>query len=293
VPVAIAKSKAAKWLVDEAKTPSCAQMGLLEVAAVMTPKLGVKVKFAWPVEAPQALPVLEIVPLALKVAQPGVPPAEETIRLVVDAVPVTANAVVVALVSKVLPKSVDEAKRFEVSELNTPPMVVEPVTASADEVAPPVTERFNAAARPVLLTLNKVEVADAVEDPMANSVVAVSPLLVWIANLANGELVPTPSEPLVGSENAVAVSFAAGSDAPKMKLPMLSWLLADADATSALYPIVMLLEPEVLFCPAKAPKKRFCAPVLLNPASYPSSVVEEITALELKFVLEPTNTSAL
>ena len=50
-----------------------------------------------PEPEPQAVPVLDIVPLLLKVAQPAVPPAEETIRPVVDAVPkIYALPVVVA-----------------------------------------------------------------------------------------------------------------------------------------------------------------------------------------------------
>ena len=40
---------------------------------------------------------------------------------------------------------------------------------------------------PMLLTVKRVEVALAVEEPIAKSVVAVSPLLVWIENFANGD----------------------------------------------------------------------------------------------------------
>ena len=43
------------------------------------------------------MPVFEIVPLVLKVAHPAEPPAEETVRLVVDAM-VAENVVLVALV---------------------------------------------------------------------------------------------------------------------------------------------------------------------------------------------------
>ena len=39
-----------------------------------------------PLPEPQAEPVLEMVPSPAKVAQPGVPPALETMRLVVEAV---------------------------------------------------------------------------------------------------------------------------------------------------------------------------------------------------------------
>ena len=47
-------------------------------------------------EPPQALPVFEMVPSVAKVAQPAVPPALETVRFVVEAVPETERAVVVA-----------------------------------------------------------------------------------------------------------------------------------------------------------------------------------------------------
>ena len=46
-----------------------------------------------PEPEPQAVPVFEIVPSEAKVAQPAVPPAEETMRSVVLAVPETVMAV--------------------------------------------------------------------------------------------------------------------------------------------------------------------------------------------------------
>ena len=46
---------------------------------------------------------------------------------------------------------------------------------------------------PVLLTLNSVVVALAVELPIAKSVELVSPLLAWMESLANGEVVPMPT----------------------------------------------------------------------------------------------------
>src|SRR5262245_44957068 len=45
---------------------------------------------------------------------------------------------------------------------------------------------------PVLEIAKSVVVADAVELPIANRVLAVSPLLAWIESLANGDEVPTP-----------------------------------------------------------------------------------------------------
>ena len=46
-----------------------------------------------PLPEPQAVPVFEMRPVVLKVAQPAVPPAEETVRSVVLAVPETVMAV--------------------------------------------------------------------------------------------------------------------------------------------------------------------------------------------------------
>src|SRR4051812_10981216 len=63
----------------------------VEFAAVAPNVVGVNGK-ALPPE-PQAVPVLEIVPLIEKVAQPAAPPADETIKFVVEAVPETVNAV--------------------------------------------------------------------------------------------------------------------------------------------------------------------------------------------------------
>ena len=85
--------------------------------------------------------------------------------------------------------------------LSAPPMlridetVEEPLTASALEVAPPVTERFRAATRPVLSMLNSVVVAVAVEEPMANNKVFVSVARAWIESLAKGLVEPRPRLP--------------------------------------------------------------------------------------------------
>jgi hypothetical protein len=68
----------------------------VEVEFAVAPKLVVGVKEKVPEPEPQAVPVLEMVPFAEKVAQPADPPAEETMRLVVEAVPETVSAVVEA-----------------------------------------------------------------------------------------------------------------------------------------------------------------------------------------------------
>ena len=61
---------------------------------------------------------------------------------------------------------------------------------------------------PVLLMLNNVEVADWVDEPMANKTFDVSPLLACIANLANGDEVPMPSEPsATGADDRLKVSL--------------------------------------------------------------------------------------
>ena len=76
-----------KRTVDDALRPDFAKM-IEEVAALMTPKLLSQVKGAAPVAEPQAEPVFDMSPIAENVAHPGVPPAEETMRLVVEARPV-------------------------------------------------------------------------------------------------------------------------------------------------------------------------------------------------------------
>src|SRR6185437_8926715 len=81
------------------------------------------------------------------------------------------------------------------SALKTPLMVDEPVTASAEVVAP-VACKLSSVVRPVFDTEKSVVVAEAVEEPIANKVVLVSPLLAWIANLLNGEVVATPMLPV-------------------------------------------------------------------------------------------------
>ena len=50
---------------------------------------------------------------------------------------------------------------------------------------------------PVLLIAKSVVVALAVDEPMLNSDVFVSPLFAWIANLPNGVVVPIPTLPLI------------------------------------------------------------------------------------------------
>ena len=64
-----------------------------------------------PVDEPHVLPVLEIVPFAENVAHPAVPPAEETMRFVVEAVPETVSAVVDAY-GKVEAVNVDVAVKY-------------------------------------------------------------------------------------------------------------------------------------------------------------------------------------
>ena len=73
-------------------------------------------------------------------AAASVPPVVILIREPL-AMLVTAKDVVVAFASRVLPRSVVEERRLAKVELNWEEMVVEPVTARADEVAPAVTVR--------------------------------------------------------------------------------------------------------------------------------------------------------
>ena len=90
--------------------------------------------------------------------------------------------------------------------------------------------------------LNSVVVADAVEDPIANKVVAVSPALVWIANFANGDDEPTPILPEVGKAKPVEVAGAV----PKSILPMLIWLLAVGSAKKMFEPSPIFPPPDVI-----------------------------------------------
>jgi len=72
------------------------------------------------------------------------------------------------------------------------------------KVASPVPEESPKLARPVLLTLKSVAVAEAVEEAMAKSIELVSPLRACTANLANGEVVPTPTfVPFVRARNVL------------------------------------------------------------------------------------------
>ena len=99
-------------------------------------------------------------------------PLESVLRSVLG-VPVIAKLVVVAKAKSELPRSVVEPRMLEATELKAPLMVDEPVTASADEVAPPVTESLRAVARPVLDTVKKFDCVlpvEAVDDDIEKSV---------------------------------------------------------------------------------------------------------------------------
>lgn len=131
-----------------------------------------------------------------------------------------------------------------------------------DDVAVPLTRRLPAiVVEPVLSMLKSVVVAEAVDEPMAKRVVAVSPLLVWMPNLANGVVEPMPREPVVGRVSVVA-DVVAGS-VPKRMLPTLRKLYEPDDVALARKPIVILLDPVVMLPPAKTPRPIFCEPVLL------------------------------
>ena len=98
---------------------------------------------------------------------------------------------------------------------------------------------------PVFATEKSVVVAEAVEEPIAKSVVAVSPLFVCMENFAYGDEVPMPRAPEVGSVKVELVVVA--GRVPKTKLPRLNWLLAVALGKSVLYPMPMLLPPVVTY----------------------------------------------
>jgi hypothetical protein len=87
-----------KRMVEEACRPPVRSRAV-EVLLAWTPKevVGSNGK-AKPVVEPHEAPVLDMRPMELKVAQPGVPPALETTRFVVEATFDTESDVVVALV---------------------------------------------------------------------------------------------------------------------------------------------------------------------------------------------------
>ncbi len=121
------------------------------------------------------------------------------------------------------------------------------------KTASPVPELSPIVVRPVFETEKSVVVAVAVEEPIAKSVVAVSPLLAEMENLANGELVPTPRKPEVGRVRAVEVA----GNVPKSRLPRLNWLLAVADGKNTLLPIPIFPLPVVrLLAVTEAPNNR-------------------------------------
>ena len=85
-----------------------------------------------------------------------------------------------------------------------------PKTASAEVVAPLVMERLTAEAKPVLSTLKSVEVALVCEvQPIAKRILLRKACEVEDAakmeNCANGEVVPTPTLPLLAMMKLVAV----------------------------------------------------------------------------------------
>lgn len=99
-----------------------------EVAAAREPLTVGKVNGDVPPPVPQALPVFESVPFEEKVAHPGVPPALETTRLVVEAI-VVERMLVVPLASEKLRPLIRPVLSIEKSvEVAVP--VVEPIEKS-------------------------------------------------------------------------------------------------------------------------------------------------------------------
>ncbi len=74
---------------------------------------------------------------------------------------------------------------------------------------------------PVLSILNRVVVADAVDEPMAKRVSLVSPLLAWIERSAKGVEVPRPVRPPESMLSKLLPStFSAASDAAPSPEPL-------------------------------------------------------------------------
>ena len=136
-------------------------------------------------------------------------------------------------------------------------------TQEVAELPKPETTRLVEEARPTLFTEKRVVVAEAVEEPIANSVVLVEPLFAWTESVAQGVVDAMPIEPVVGSFALVPpkVTVVVAGNVPKRKLPMFRVLLEVVAGRSALNPMAMLFEPTVsngeppfMFPPAKAPR---------------------------------------
>jgi len=214
------------------------------------------------------------------------PPINKSWVLIWILVPTNKPAVVVALPDIVSPPKpvpspiVDEA--YAVSPpLNCVSVVVALPAALKGYAPPPPPQPVHEAtvrlpvsvALPALETEKSVVVAEAVDEPMAKRVVAVSPLLVWMANLANGEVVPRPILPAVGSLMPVDVA----GRLPKIRLPMFSWLFAAPSGKNVSLPREILPLPVPTLKPALnglAPIRMLEYPVVRPPPElYPTSVL--------------------
>jgi len=134
---------------------------------------------------------------------------------------VMAKLVVVALVNVLPPVQVlvSLSKVEDAAEPVTVPQTMVPDELTLSALAPEQVPKVEAKVVEPMFDIEKsVVVAEAVEEPMAKSVVAVSPLFVAIENLANGVLVPTPTAPDIGGIKLVEVA----GKVPKSIPPMLS-----------------------------------------------------------------------
>ena len=116
-------------------------------------------------------------------------------------------------------------------------------------------------------TEKSVVVAEAVEEPIANSVVLVDPLFACTDSAPHGEEDAIPIVPAVASLNAVEVA----GRFPKSMPPILRRLVAVEEVAKVLLPIIMLFEPEMRLLVEEAPIRRlpYCVappPSRLNPA---------------------------
>ena len=109
---------------------------------------------------------------------------------------------------------------FDTSALR-PREVLNAVAEAVTNVCPPNVNRVEVAALrlvlivPVLAMLNSVVVEFAVDEPIANNTFAVSPLFACKANLANGDVVPTATEPPIYE---LPVVVALENTAPPLKV---------------------------------------------------------------------------
>jgi hypothetical protein len=174
-----------KRIVEEAERPFVRRRVVeVELATPPNEVVGVngKAKFEKSVPATAAITCPPVVVLS---SEPEAIP--EIQRFVVEAV--VAVIMVVEAYGKV--DAEDEVEVMVPPTKRLLEMYPEPCTAKREPGVVVPTPTF-----PLLSTVRRVVVAEAVDEAIANNVVFVSPLFAWIDSFANGEVVPIPNLPV-------------------------------------------------------------------------------------------------